>query len=114
MCRAYCHRIIKLSDALQNFAPDKEITSNVHGVRENYLRIGDLSTSMGFTKGAYFVGKLAWPKGLDALFRFMNYLKLRTGKVFEIDIYGNGPHANEIENMARKYNLPAMFMGARD
>ena len=114
MCRAYCHRIIKLSDALQNFAPDKEITSNVHGVRENYLRIGDLSTSMGFTKGAYFVGKLAWPKGLDALFRFMNYLKLRTGKVFDIDIYGNGPHANEIENMARKCNLPAMFMGARD
>ena len=114
MCRAYCHRIIKLSDALQNFAPDKEITSNVHGVRENFLQIGDLSISRGFTKGAYFVGKLAWPKGLDDLFKFMNYMKLRSGKVFNIDIYGNGPHANEIEDMARKCRLPTKFLGTVD
>jgi hypothetical protein len=33
MVRAYCHKVIKLSDVLQTFAPEKEVTSNVHGVR---------------------------------------------------------------------------------
>lgn len=31
MCRAYCHKIIKLSGALQEFAAEKEVISNVHG-----------------------------------------------------------------------------------
>ena len=31
MVRAYCHKVIKLSDVLQTFAPEKESTSNVHG-----------------------------------------------------------------------------------
>jgi digalactosyldiacylglycerol synthase len=31
MCRAYVHKIIKLSGALQEFAPEKEEISNVHG-----------------------------------------------------------------------------------
>ena len=105
MCRAYCHRIIKLSDALQNFAPEKEVTSNVHGVRENYLAIGDRAPARGFSKGAYFIGKLAWPKGLDALFDYMNYLKRRSGKVFPIDIYGQGPHTEEIKSMAAKHRF---------
>ncbi len=34
MCRAYCHKIIKLSGALQEFAAEKEVTSNVHGELE--------------------------------------------------------------------------------
>ena len=29
--RAYCHRIIKLSGALQEFAAEKEVICNVHG-----------------------------------------------------------------------------------
>jgi hypothetical protein len=29
MVRAYCHKVIKLSDVLQTFAPEKEFTSNV-------------------------------------------------------------------------------------
>jgi len=33
MCRANCHKIIKLSGALQEFAAEKEEISNVHGVR---------------------------------------------------------------------------------
>jgi digalactosyldiacylglycerol synthase len=32
--RAYCHRIVKLSAALQSYAPHKECVSNVHGVRK--------------------------------------------------------------------------------
>lgn len=31
MCRAYCHKVIKLSAALQEFAPEKEVVCNVHG-----------------------------------------------------------------------------------
>jgi glycosyltransferase involved in cell wall biosynthesis len=37
MVRAYCHKVIKLSDVLQTFAPEKESTSNVHGVRGDFL-----------------------------------------------------------------------------
>ena len=29
MVRAYCHKVIKLSDVLQTYAPEKEVTSNV-------------------------------------------------------------------------------------
>lgn len=31
VCRAYCHKIIKLSAALQEFAAEKEVVCNVHG-----------------------------------------------------------------------------------
>ena len=34
MVRAYCHKVVKLSDTLQTYAPEKEQISNVHGVRE--------------------------------------------------------------------------------
>ena len=33
LCQGYCHKIIKLSDALQEFAPEKEVICNVHGQR---------------------------------------------------------------------------------
>lgn len=41
MVRAYCHVVIKLSDTLQTFAEEKERTSNVHGVRIDFLKVGD-------------------------------------------------------------------------
>lgn len=114
MCRAYCHKIIKLSGALQEFAAEKEVISNVHGVREKYLQIGDKSSIAGFSEGAYFVGKLAWPKGLGELFKHMNYVRKRTGKCFHIDIFGQGPHSEEITHFAEENNLPVTFHGAKD
>ena len=44
-------------------------------MREKYLSIGDKAQAKGFKKGAYFVGKLAWPKGLDLLFDHMGFVK---------------------------------------
>jgi digalactosyldiacylglycerol synthase len=114
MCRAYTHKIIKLSNALQEFAPEKEITCNVHGVRELYLNEGDLSVSRGFSKGVYFVGKLAWPKGLDSLLDFMLMIKKRTGRCFHVDIFGSGPHEDDIAARAVQYQLPTTFHGAKD
>lgn len=40
MCRAHCHRIIKLSGTLDKMAPEKELVENVHGVRETFLDAG--------------------------------------------------------------------------
>jgi len=40
MCRAHCHRIIKLSGTLGSFAPEKELVENVHGVRQTFLDYG--------------------------------------------------------------------------
>ncbi len=37
MVRAYCHKVIKLSAVVQDFAPEKEIVSNVHGVRQEFI-----------------------------------------------------------------------------
>eukprot|EP01031_Cornospumella_fuschlensis_P030849 gene30849-37280_t len=114
VCRAYCNRIIKLSGALQEFAAEKECVCNVHGVRAKYLQIGDQALHRKFTKGAYFVGKMAWQKGLGELYSLMNYVHKRTGKCFPIDIYGQGPHMQEIKDVAKTMKLPAHFHGAKD
>lgn len=60
-------------------------------MRTKYLTIGDHADPASFTKGAYFVGKMAWPKGLGELFSLMDYVKQRS-----VDI--------EIENCPRGWN----------
>jgi digalactosyldiacylglycerol synthase len=114
MCRAYCHKVIKLSAALQEFAPEKEVVCNVHGVRSRFLEIGDKMATKKFTKGAYFIGKMAWPKGLKELFDLMNYLTKRTGQCFPLDLYGNGPHLQDIMNSAKALKLATTFHGPMD
>ena len=52
------------------------------GVRGKYLAIGDRAQAQGFSGGAYFVGKLAWAKGLDLLFDHMQFVKQRCGVVW--------------------------------
>ena len=47
------------------------------GVRGKYLAIGDRAQSQELSHGAYFVGKLAWAKGLDLLFDHMQFVKQR-------------------------------------
>ena len=118
MVRAYCHQVIKLSDVLQTFAPEKEITSNVHGVRSEFLNVGvrraeeakmeatvaalndnsneqEHASNNNSTK-VYFIGKLLWAKGLDLLLELEDYYKQCTGEYFPIDIYGSGPEQKAI------------------
>jgi digalactosyldiacylglycerol synthase len=92
MVRAYCHKVIKLSDTLQAFAPEKEITSNVHGVRDNFINAPTPTSNT-----VYFVGKLLWAKGLDLLLELEDYYKEWTGDYFDIEIYGSGPDQTAIE-----------------
>ncbi|CAM9777498.1 unnamed protein product [Pylaiella littoralis] len=70
--RAHCHRIIKLSDTLQEYAKEKEMVENVHGVRPQFFEIGEEAAKNGFTEGAYFIGKVLWTKGIDILLALMH------------------------------------------
>ena len=103
MGRAYCHKIIKLSDTLQTYASEKETTSNVHGVRQVFLDEGRRRAEVGFAKDQhdekgriYFIGKLLWAKGLDLMLELQDYYKQCTGGYFNIDVYGSGPDQRSI------------------
>lgn len=114
MVRAYCHKVIKLSDVLQTFAPEKEETSNVHGVRSEFLKEGlrraqearrhddnhDIMEVSSEQENArtkvYFIGKHLWAKGLDLLLDLEEYYRQCTGEYFAIDIYGSGPEQKDI------------------
>lgn len=103
MVRAYCHKVIKLSDTLQAFAVEKESTSNVHGVRSNFWQEGVRRSKLespwemdNATSEVYYIGKLLWAKGLDILLELEDYYKQYTGGYFAIDVYGNGPDQRAI------------------
>jgi len=82
--RAHCDRIILLSEALPNFASERTIVCNVHGVREEFFREeGDIAAvDEDKSEMIYFIGKLLWAKGLDLMlelqtsFRKIKYVAL--------------------------------------
>ncbi|CAN0016766.1 unnamed protein product [Ectocarpus sp. 12 AP-2014] len=82
--RAHCHRIIKLSDALQGYAWEKEMVENVHGVRPQFFEVGDEAVKNGFTDDAYFIGKVLWKKGIDILLALMH--NARSSNTDESDV----------------------------
>lgn len=93
VCRGYCHRIIKLSDAVQEFP--NSVTSNVHGVREKFISIGK-NRSGSFPRGAYFMGKVLWAKGYRDIIDHMIDHFDASGEALAIDFFGAGPDASEV------------------
>lgn len=129
--RAYCHQVIKLSDTLPSFAPGKELTCNVHGVRNEFLEgvdlnvlavsssttsvSGDAKNNSGDGKDnddepspVYFIGKLVWAKGFDLMLEVQNIFRKRHGDYFHIDIYGGGPDEKAIARAfhGRNHTIP--------
>ena len=115
--KAYCHRVIRLSDALPSLVSRKEVTANVHGVRAEFLdppvaggddkknnsnaneddkEDGEVDREEG--QGAnddnfaavYYVGKLIWAKGFEDVLELQERYRAATGNYFEMDIYGGG------------------------
>jgi len=133
MCRAHCHRLIKLSGTLGNFAPEKELVENVHGVRRTFLDIGEelkcrLSNddtnksvasldpvfSANATPKVYFIGKMLWSKGLGSLMELIKYAEESAGLKVTIDMYGGGPDKEEASEKASSMGLGMPFHGPID
>lgn len=133
MCRAHCHRIIKLSGALGQFAPEKELVENVHGVRNSFLDAGealrkrlisnkrdhkeDQDTVFGTNADdakIYFIGKMLWSKGLGSLMDLLKYAEDTADLKVKVDMYGGGPDKDAAEAKAQRMNLNMTFHGPID
>lgn len=98
--RAHTHRIIKLSDAMQGFP--RQITANVHGTRDKFVKIGKETNPEGFTRGAYFVGKLVWQKGYNRLIPLLKEHYKATGESVAMEWFGAGEDFEEIRKTVIK------------
>lgn len=96
VCRSYCHRVIKLSDAVQTLP--HSVTSNVHGVRDRFIDIGRSRNGKPFKNGAYFLGKVLWTKGYSQLVDLMDEHYERTEQRLPIDFFGAGPDLAEVKS----------------
>ncbi len=128
MCRAHCHRLIKLSGTLGKFAPEKELVENVHGVRRTFLDVGkELRVKLSSAHGAmdpvfgpdaeptvYFIGKMLWSKGLNSLMDLMKYAEESAGLKVKVDMYGGGPNKDEASAKSAKMGLDMPFHGPID
>jgi len=108
--KAYCHKVIRLSGTLTSLVPSKEITCNVHGVREEFFVRDQASSSptnlgLRFTTtlsepantppqekcaAVYFIGKLIWAKGFEYMLELQERYRAQNGEYFAVDIYGVG------------------------
>jgi digalactosyldiacylglycerol synthase len=129
MCRAHCHRVIKLSGTLDQVAPEKELIENVHGVRSTFLDAGatvrekmmngsDEKILKVFSADSvptiYFIGKLLWSKGLGSLMELLKYAEESANLKVNVDIYGSGPDKDAADARAVKLGLDMPFHGPLD
>jgi len=99
--RAYCHKVINLSGVIPSYAKWKEVTCNVHGVREDFLKQStekDSANKDGDYAPIYFIGKLLWAKGFDKMLKVQELFKKSSDDkdYFPIDVYGSGPDEKAI------------------
>lgn len=125
MCRAHCHRVIKLSATLDQFAPEKELVENVHGVRREFIDIGKNVRTRLAKKGdpvfssesepsVYFIGKMLWSKGIGALMDLIKYAEENADLSLSVDMYGGGPNQIEAKARSEKLGLNMTFHGPVD
>lgn len=115
--RAYCDKVLRLSAATQDLP--KSTICNVHGVNPKFLKIGEKVAAdrergeQVFSKGAYFLGKMVWAKGYRELIDLLSKHK-KDLDGFNLDAFGNGEDAHEVQSAAKRLNLNVNFMKGRD
>ncbi|EFN54763.1 hypothetical protein CHLNCDRAFT_31413 [Chlorella variabilis] len=117
VCRIHCHKVVKLSDAVQPLP--KQTTEFVHGVAENFLDVGKKKSEPApeggkrFARGAYFIGKVVWAKGYTELLDLMTKHCRAHGDV-AMDCYGTGEDLEAVRTEAATRHLSLRFHGAKD
>ena len=127
MCRAHCHRIIKLSGTLGQFAPEKELIENVHGIRGSFLDAGkevskriqaspekDPIFGSEANPSVYFIGKMLWSKGIGSLMDLLQYAEETAGIKLQVDMYGGGPDKEAAEKRKDSLGVNMTFHGPID
>ena len=127
MCRAHCHRIIKLSGTLGQFAPEKELIENVHGIRGSFLEAGkEVSNRIQASPekdpvfgseaepSVYFIGKMLWSKGIGSLMDLLRYAEEEAGIKLQVDMYGGGPDREAAEKRKDDLGVNMTFHGPID
>lgn len=128
MCRAHCHRLVKLSGTLDVFAAEKELVENVHGVRGAFLEAGkELRTTLQSVEGkshpvfgpeadpkVYFIGKMLWSKGIGSLMELLKYAEESAGLKVRVDMYGGGPDKDAAAAKSETLELDMPFHGPID
>lgn len=115
--RAHCDKVLRLSAATQDLP--RSVVCNVHGVNPKFLKIGEKMAAerqngqQVFSKGAYFLGKMVWAKGYRELIDLLAKHKSDLDG-FNMDLFGNGEDAHEVQTTARTLNLNVNFMKGRD
>jgi len=120
--RCHTHKVIKLSDAVQDFA--RSITSNVHGVSNRFIDAGRAKAkeikkggSSAFPRGAYFIGKCVWAKGYSELMHVVGDFNERYAgdkERLEMDVYGDGDDFVEVKAEYERKKLPLNLLGRLD
>lgn len=109
--------VLRLSATTQDLP--KSVVCNVHGVNPKFLKIGERVAAerelgqQAFSKGAYFLGKMVWAKGyrelIDLLAKNKNNLY-----GFNLDVFGNGEDAHEVQSTAKRLDLNLNFQRGKD
>ncbi|KAL5709143.1 digalactosyldiacylglycerol synthase [Ranunculus cassubicifolius] len=111
--RAYCDKVLRLSAATQELP--KSVVCNVHGVNPKFLKVGEKVAEekeegqQSFSKGAYFLGKMVWAKGYRELIDLLEKHKNDLDS-FNLDVFGNGEDAHEVQSSAKKLDLNLNFL----
>mmetsp|Transcript_38458 Transcript_38458/g.95657 ORF Transcript_38458/g.95657 Transcript_38458/m.95657 type:complete len:597 (+) Transcript_38458:20-1810(+) len=114
VCRAYCDRLIKLSDTLQPLP--RSMVCNVHGVRSEFIELGRATSQKQLTGGAYFIGKVLWAKGYSHLIDYLAQEVASGKEPTRIDIFGpkTGDDFEQVEAAAKKAGVALQFCGGCD
>lgn len=78
------------------------VHQQVTGVLDRFKAVSPVKSN---NQAVYFMGRLVWEKALDVVIQTAQQLNI------PIDIYGEGPHQQQMETQARGIQAPVFFKG---
>jgi len=115
MAKIYTHKIIKLSDAVQDF--ENAVTVNVHGVSRAFLDVGKRRAEgekNGFSRNCYFIAKVVWAKGYHELLDVIQAYNEYSKEELPVAVFGDGDDLWDVKAECQQRKIPLNFKGRLD